>query len=148
MAKINLHLDLEPNFSLTGISTPLLAHKVCFFLNSSLKFNLSRIDDLEVLDFKKNSKHYFKRFEYDDEEHRRLYYLISNKDQGKFCLSDYPMIDYIILVKGKMGLEHSSALIEHIKEIPDITYVINIPTEKLSGRENLMFERKDGKDTF
>lgn len=148
MSKIKLNLDLSPDFELVGLSTPLLAHKVSFFLNSSLKFQLSRIDDLEVVDSKLKKQQFYKRFEYYDEQLRRYYYLIANKDQGKYCLSDYPMIDYIILAKGKIALQEISDLLEKIRLINDITYVLHIPTEKLNGSENLMFERKDGKDTF
>jgi len=148
LSKIKLNIDLKPDFELVGISTPLLAHKVSFFLNSSLKFRLNRIDDLEVIDAKNKSSHFFKRFEYHDDQFRKTYYLISNKDQGKFCLPDYPMLDYIILVKGNYEEEEKSKLVKDIRLISDITYVIDIPLYKLNGSENLMFERKDGKDTF
>lgn len=148
MSKIKLELDFEPNFELVGISTPLLAHKVSFFLNSSLNFQLSRIDDLELLNRKNKKQHFFKRFEFLDDQYRRKYYLISNKDQGNYCLSSYSMIDYIILVKGKIAPKELENLIKKIKQIIDITYVVHIPLENLPGVENLMFERIDGKDTF
>jgi hypothetical protein len=80
-----------------------------------------------------HSKYYFK-----DEENIIEYYLIKNKNLGKFLIPEKPTIDYFLFLYENQIWEMEE-LIDKLRSIPSVLGVFEFDPEEIDSTEHLAF---------
>jgi len=157
-----LDFELELDFSLIGISSPLRDYRLCHFMskNTGLIFERGKenyIDhkgylkdkDKDEMDYhivfektkqKKTTKYHYSIYRYCDENFEFEYYLISNRSmEGNILLPELPNFDYFLMVKHYINQEDLSLIMDDIKRINEVLLVKELDPTSLKSKENLIF---------
>lgn len=141
MAKQKKHLldfENELEFDLIGICTPHPDYRVVWDINSTLKWQLGKADDLFEITGKKGqslSSHTY--YFWKDEENLIEYYFIKNKSENKFLIPEYHQIDYFIIVNN-LQLETIDHLVGKLKTVGNIMAVFSYDPLEIPSAENII----------
>jgi len=138
--KLKLDFQFDIDFDIVGIITSLQDYKVCHFLNESLKMQMKRIQDREIIHPKRDTCQYFKQYYFKDELNKLEYYLISNKNQGERCLPEMKIVDYLLLINGNAKQELVEEMMGQIKSLSGIASVLRIRPEQINSIENIIID--------
>lgn len=140
MKKNKLVIDYEFDFTLLGITSSVKAYKLAWEVNRYFGVHLVKQPDL-VVGFKNGEEMSFMYYSFETPLNRLK--LLKNKpadsDKGKyFLVPEFPHFDFIILANLK---EHPVAdtLLESLKEIPSIEWVVPIALDGLKSKSNFVF---------
>lgn len=142
MAKQKKHIltfEQEYDFDMIGICSHHNDYRLAWGLNEKLNIQLNKVADDYIVVNKKGirmSEHSL--YEFKDAENLIEYYLIKNKNQGKFLIPEKPLIDYFLFLFENHILDPNE-LIDDLREIPSVlgTYVFD--PEEFSSTENIVF---------
>lgn len=134
---LNIEEDFELDFDLIGISCHEKDFRLCYEFNKCLEIDLYRIKDLEIV--VKNSKGNYSLFEYNDEENRINYYLISNRSEKGTLIPEHKSIDFLLQLKGVTGDGFVEELITKICSISSVLTAYKIEVDSLKSKQNLIF---------
>ncbi|WP_246163457.1 IPExxxVDY family protein [Sphingobacterium humi] len=160
--KLETDFDLELDFILIGISTVLRDYRLCHFINKAtgLQFVHGKEDYIDhngnkkekpqdELDYhilyesKKNKpsiQHHFITYRYNNQTYDFEFYLLSNKSiEGGTLIPEIMSFDYFLLIKHYIDEEDLEALMDNIKNIPEVLLVKEIDPTVLKSKENLIF---------
>jgi len=137
--KITLKYEIDLNFLLIAISSPLKDYRLCYYINKFTPLNLSKSDDHETWSTE-NDSYYFTKYSYISQLEGTEYYIISNKgvDSG-YLLPELRQYDYFLIIKEFIDDLDLKALYKALNTIPDIIVATEIDPYKLKSRENLVF---------
>lgn len=124
-------------FGLIGISSPENDYRMCWILNNSQGYQLSRHEDLEVHHKRLEDNQRFHQFRYFDEETLLLYRLISNKCENGYLLEEIPRIDYLIQICGEVEEGFIDALVKKLNGLEEISLAFRIQPDTLKSRKRL-----------
>lgn len=140
MKKNKLVIDYNFDFSLLGITSSVKGYKLAWEVNRCLGVHLVKQPDL-VVGFKNDDERSFTHYSYETPLNRLK--LFKNRpldaDRGKyFLIPEFPHFDFIILARLN---EHtmSEVLLESLKQIPSVEWVVPIDLEALKSKSNFVF---------
>ncbi|QEK52748.1 IPExxxVDY family protein [Pedobacter aquae] len=138
MNKKFLKLELDFDFILISITSPLKDYRLCYHINKNLQFEFEKIEDLEITYAGADTK-YYSRYLYHVDEFAPAYYLIANKGLGGYLVPELKETDYFVLIKEFIDEEDLSFFLEGLKKIEDIQVAVEVNPRKLKSKENLIF---------
>ncbi len=139
--KYQIAFDLDVNYDMIGISSHHQGYRLAWNMNKFLELNLSlSLEPFVITVIKKgNYEHQeFSMFEYDDESNKVKYYLIRNKENGKFLVPEQPNIDYFLFIV-ETGMVDVKTLCDNLKSIPVVLAVFHMDPLGISSTENIVF---------
>ena len=142
MKKRKLEAEINYDFSLFGIISPLKEYKLAWLLNSQLDIHLDKVKDIEM-DFLKSQNLIISNFLYET-EHSSIR-LLKNKsmdqfaDNSAYLLPELNRFDYLIILSGFNSTFTTKGLKQKLLGIPQVQYVQSFPVDSLKSKENLIF---------
>ena len=116
MARKVLHLDVELEKSVIGISTPLRPWQVAFHINKSCGFDLRRDEDLELMLGRQKSLSFFQKFSFVLSEAESILYLVANTgSEGKLIPELGNSFDYFLIFDEIPELTATDELLRQLK---------------------------------
>jgi len=140
MPKLSIDIAYEIDFKIFGIVTPIQEYKLAHYLNTKLRLNLKRIIDREVFDVKSNLFQFFKQYYFKDDLDKLDYYLLKNKNLSSFCLPEFKIMDYLLLINGERYDQNDKQLISQLNKIKSVSSVMSIQAEKVKNVENILID--------
>jgi len=138
--KITLKYELDLDFILIAITSPLKDYRLCYFINKMAGLNLSKIDDHEVWVGASVGRCYFSRYASFSEVSDTEFYLLSNRgSEAGILIPEMRNVDYFMLIRNFIDDEDLAFIQERIASIPDVLVATEISPEKLKSKENLIF---------
>jgi hypothetical protein len=132
--KLKLESSYDNDFTLIGVVSHLRDYRLIWSINEKLHLHLIKMDDLKIIQDKKNKLTSFSLFYYNDPNTFKSYYCISNiSDEGPLFI-EHKQTNYFLLIKGKVNLDLRN---EIIKNINAITNVLNVHQVQLSSIKNI-----------
>jgi len=133
---LKLDISQEMDFKLIGISSHENDYRLVWAMNSSLKYNFLRSDNLMVHLPKSGQDLEFSKFIYVDEERLLSYLLISNRCPDGFLFPEIKNIDFLMQVIGELDSNAVELLLSTLKKIEIISgaYLIDYKNIKDIGK--------------
>ncbi len=142
MKKRRLEAEINYDFSLVGIISPLKEYKFAWLLNKEFDIQLDKNQDIEI-DFLKSKNLIISNFLYKTEH--KCFKLLRNKSvdlyesDSVFLVPELKRFDYFIIING-----FEDSISEHefkniIASISSVQYVQFFPVDNLKSKENLIF---------
>jgi len=134
-----LKFEIDLDFVLIAITTPLKDYRICYVVNKSLNFNFTRIPDLAV-DFQQNgSLAFFSFYSFYPEDTKNEFYFIANKGTEGHLIPELRSADYFLLIKNHVAETEADALVYSLNKLTEIVAAVKIDPKKIKSRENLLF---------
>lgn len=138
--KFTLKYELDLDFVLFAISSPLKDYRLCYFINKNAGLNLSKVDDHEAWLVNTDTPTHFSKFAHLSDESETEFYLIANRGYGGgWLVPEMRQTDYFLLIKNFIDDDDLMALDEGINAIGEVLVAGEIKPEKLKSKENLIF---------
>ncbi len=139
MNKKFLKLELDLDFTLIAITSPLKDYRLCFSINKVLNISFKKIDDLEIDFYENNLPKYFSRYNYEIIQTEKNMILLANKGSDGFLIPEMRETDYFILIKDFIDEEDLAIILSGLNQIKEIQVAVEINPRKLKSKENLIF---------
>lgn len=140
MNKFILKYELDLDFVLMAISSPLKDYRLCHFINKNTGLRLGKTADHEVWAVHAEAPSYFSKYAYLSEESETEFYLIANRGyEGGWLIPEMRQTDFFLIIKNFIDDDDLQALDEQINAIADVLVAGEISPEKLKSKENLIF---------
>lgn len=137
--KHTLELDHELDFDLIGICSHHSDYRLAWGINEKLGLHFSKCEeDYCVTDKKGNVVSQHSMYEYVDEANRLNYYMIKNKNQGKYLIPEKTGIDFFLFLCDNWAVEITN-FIKELKTVPSILGVYPFDPEELVSVQTIVF---------
>ncbi|MCH2223873.1 MAG: IPExxxVDY family protein [Crocinitomicaceae bacterium] len=142
MAKQKKHtLTFEQmfNFDMIGVCSHHSDYRLAWSINQQLEIQLAKCDEDYFVTNRKGeviSQH--SMYEYQDLENRMDYFMVKNKQQGKFLVPEKPTMDYFIFLCDNCAIDINE-LIKNLRAVPSVLGVYKFDPEEIASAENLVF---------
>lgn len=134
-----LTFDQTYDFEMIGICSHHNDYRLAWGLNEKINIQLIKVDEDYVVASKKGIKlSSHSMYEFKDPENLIEYYLIKNKNQGKFLIPEKPSVDYFLFLFENHEWDVED-LVSELREIPSILGVFIFDPEEFDSTENLVF---------
>ncbi len=136
-----LEFDSEVDFDLIGICSHHNDYRLAWSINSDLGFHLEQSEVPFYITINKKgivTHQSHAMFEFYEEENRVTYFLIKNKEEGKFLIPEKPTIDFFLFIH-KNNIIELNQLSEKLRKVNSILAVFLLEPETLSSTENIIF---------
>ena len=136
-----LEFEAETDYDIIGICSHHNDYRLAWSINASLGFHLelSTIPYIITHTKKGVSTHQpHPMFEYFEEENRVNYYLIKNKEAGKFLIPEKPTIDFFLFIH-KNNIIDLDDISERLRKVNSILAVFKLDVDLLPSTENIIF---------
>jgi len=134
-----LKFEIDLDFVLVAITTPLRDYRVCYLINKLLKLDFVKTDDLEIDLHPNSGPVFFSRYNYFEEPSETDFYLIANKGTDGYLIPEMRKVDYFILIKNYIDDTDLDRLVSGVNHISEIVAAVKIDPKKVKSRENLLF---------
>ncbi len=134
-----LKFEIDLDFLLIAITSPLKDYRLCYLVNKFLNLNFVKIGDLSVEIHPGTEPVLFSRYQYNTEPGDTDFYFIANKGTEGHLLPEMPRADYFLLIKNYMDEKDFDGLLSGLNQIPEIVAAVKIDPKKVKSRENLLF---------
>ena len=144
MAKVKKYqLELEEgyDFDLIGISSHHNDYRLAWSINSELNLALELSSEPYIISTNKKGvilRSEFPMYEFHDEENHLDYYLIKNKSNGKFLISERQSIDYFMFICER-GMVDMDEFAVKLRNVTSVLAVFPFEAEELDSCEKLVF---------
>jgi len=141
MKRFTLQLEDDDDYVLVGISSNEKDYRLCWLINQSLGLNFVRIEDIEIIQKRKNLKLFYSVYQHVVEEDLVNLYIISNNRLNESLVTECKHADYLFMIKGPFQAESKDELISKLKLIKNIMLVFEIELDEISSfsKKNLLF---------
>ena len=140
MTKKVLKFEIDLDFVLIAINTPLKDYRVCHFINKFLNFNLTKTSDLAVDIYQiTTDPAFFSIFHYQWETTETDFYFIANKGTEGLLIPEMREVDYFFMIKNFIDDTDLNSIVSTLNRIPEIIAAVKIDPKKIKSRENLLF---------
>jgi hypothetical protein len=134
-----LAFDQAYDFEMIGICSHHNDYRLAWGLNEKINIQLIKVEEDYVVASKKGVKlSSHSMYEFKDTENLIEYYLIKNKNQGKFLIPEKPSVDYFLFLFENHEWDVED-LVAELREIPSILGVFIFNPEEFDSTENLVF---------
>ena len=125
---------------LIGIMGAVKDYRLCWKLNREFNIEFRSSTNLEIKIHRNKRLYYFSLFEYQVPVSALSHYLYNNQYDGEYLIPALKHFDYFWLIKNEsVSNEWCLKLIECLKAIPEIQYVIELDIHKIKNVESLLF---------
>ena len=122
-----------------GIVAPVKDYQFCWYVNQILQVDFRINNDLEIQLSKKKRDYFFSIYEYKVPNSSLEYFLYNNQFDGEYLLPEFKHLDFLWLQKGdEVDPEQLAVLQQSVKIIPSVQLVMELSTEKIKNRGNLI----------
>lgn len=140
MNKFTLKYELDLDFVLFAISSPLRDYRLCHFINKNTGLSLAKAEDHEAWLVNADSPALFSKYAYINDDTDTEIYLIANRGyEGGWLVPEMRQTDFFLMIKSFIDEDDLRALDQGINDIPDVLVAGEISPEKLKSKENLIF---------
>lgn len=139
MAKYTLDIENDFNFDLFGLCSHEGDYRLCWSINEQLDLNLEKSLEPYMVSGKKGniiSSHSF--YEWFDEEEGVSYYLIKNKNEGKYLIPEKAQIDYFLVII-EAGIKDPIDFLKGLKNISCVLTAFNFDPYELKSANRFVF---------
>lgn len=138
--KHTLSLDQDYEYEMIGICSHHNDYRLVWGINKSLSVNLFKsTEDFSISNKKGTANLAFSIYEFKDEESLHEFYLVKNKNLGKFLIPEKPMVDYFLFIYGVNSIE-CEKIINKLKEVNSVLAVFSFDPIEFESTENLVFK--------
>lgn len=139
MNKLTLKYELDIDFNLIAITSPLKDYRLCYYINKVTGLDLCKVEDHEIW-IESQRPTYFGRYTYEDVNNDTFYFLLNNKGvEGGILIPEMKVTDFFLLVKNAIDEELLQWQITQINNLADVVVASEIDPHKLKSKENLVF---------
>lgn len=139
MNKLTLKYELDIDFNLIAITSPLKDYRLCYYINKVTGLDLYKVEEHEIW-FESQQPTYFGRYTYEDINNDTFYFLLNNKGvEGGVLIPEMKVTDFFLLVKNAIDEELLLWQITQINNLADVVVASEIDPHKLKSKENLVF---------
>jgi hypothetical protein len=140
LAKKVLKFEIDLDFVLIAINTPLKDYRVCHFINKHLNFEFIKQPDLGIDIYQGTTEPaYFSIYHYQWETTETDFYFIANKGSEGLLIPEMREVDYFFMIKNFIDDVDLNHIISQLNRIPEIIAAVKIEPKKIKSRENLLF---------
>lgn len=137
MNKKFIKKELDLDFYLLAISTPLKDYQLVYAINNNLEVDFKKIDDL-VIELSGDIEHYFSLYHFRNFMNKD-FYIIGNKCKEGYLIPELKESNFFLMLRNFHDLEDLKYYSTKLKSLNDIQLIININPLKLKSKENLIF---------
>ncbi len=137
MNRLTLKYELDLDFVLVAITSQLKDYVLCFKLNKQLNINFYKIEELIIEN--NSGEVFFSRYHYQIPETETDFYLLANKGDQGYLISEMKTVDYFIIIRNYISQDDTEQLIEGINKLPEVLVSIEVDPKRLKSKENLIF---------
>ena len=134
-----LKFEIDLDFILIAVTTPLKDYRICYLINKCLDFNFTKSADLAIDIYQGAAPVYFSLYHYNRGAGETSFYFISNKGPGGYLIPEMKKADYFFMIKNYIDEADVEKLISDLNRIPEIVAAVKIDPKKIKSRENLLF---------
>ena len=140
MNKVTLKYELDLDFVLVAITSPLRDYRLCYFINKVTGLRLHKMADYEIGFPPPVGQATFSRYSDFNEANETEYYLLANKGiDGGTLVPEMRHSDYFLLIRGFIDDEDLEELLDRLVSIEEVVVASEISPQKLKSKENLIF---------
>lgn len=140
MAKFKLDIEYDYDFILIAICSHERDYRFCWALNKTLNLDLQKREQpIEIKDKKLDGPLNFSVYHHPDEEMFTDYYIIVNRANGVFLITEHKNVDYFMIIKGNITTAEKNKLITQLKKINNILTAYEIDPNTLVSKQYLQF---------
>lgn len=138
---IKLKTDYYFDFELLGFVAPMKEYKLGWLLNHVDELDLVKEEDIKIT----LSNDFILRISnLQQETEFQKAYLLTNKlvagfTYNQYLLPELKQFDFLLKVKHEIETDWAKGLLDQIKKMNAIEYVVQIDLEKIKNKENLLF---------
>lgn len=134
-----LKFEIDLDFVLLAITSPLKDYRLCYLINKNLQFNLRKSDDLSIHFSGFEEPVYFSLYQDTWESSETDFYFIANRGSEGFLIPEMNKTDYFMMIKNFIDEEDLRRIIAAINRLPEVIAAVSIDPKKIKSRENLIF---------
>ena len=139
--KLKLDTVYDDEVSIIGISCHKPDYWIALKINKTLHLNLVHLpSDIMFSAIEGASPRYYPVFFYASDDAMLSYYLIPNHSQEGKLFPDQKIIDYFMLVKGRIKDDELSGLISFLKKIPNVLTAQNLNRKNIKNLDEFLGE--------
>jgi hypothetical protein len=142
MADKKIANELPTDYQLIGIATSLKEYKLCYHINQLLNADFQKLPDLVFESKDRTRQVQFSVFKSGGEADRVQYMVFGNKNLNEVLLTEISNFDFILQIHGKLEPEEIKAVVDGIKEFPEIVLTAEIPLKKIKSKERLVYREE------
>ena len=154
MKKHVLNSSEPESLGLIGITTPVKDYRISWLINQQLGFDLIRAADVLLPKTKNESaqpglfdentaanggNEGFSCYEYEIEENRQSFFLVSNRNDFRFFIPELNKTDYFLVIQGPISASEIVEIQKGISAIQDVLTASVVDSAKLKSKNNLFF---------
>ena len=125
---------------LLGIMAPVKDYQFCWHLNNIMGMDFRINNEIEIQLTKKQRNYFFAVYEFCEPTGSLAHYIYNNQFDGEYLLPEFKHLDFLWLMKGyEVSDESVQQTIQTIKTINNVQLVVELRTEKVKNKENLVF---------
>lgn len=127
------------NTRLISIVAPVPDYSFIWSINHFLGYHFKRMTDVDLQYKKKGRIYYFNIFEYKVAHQGLSHLLYENQHDGEFLLPEFKHLDFLWLIREcHLCEEEFQALLQMIKNLPNVQFVKEMAHEKIKHKMHLM----------
>ena len=138
MNRTTLKYELDLDFVLLAITSPLKDYRLCFKVNKELQIDLNRLDDLELSLNAGSPTNYFSRYIYIEPHNEIEFNLLANKGTEGFLIPEMKKVDFFLLIRNYIDSDELRQVIAGLNRIPEVLVAAEVDPKKLKSKENLI----------
>ncbi len=136
--KHQLIFEYDTDIEVFGISSAYIDYRLAWELNLKLSIQLEKQSEkLELEDKKTKEIKSFFLYYFFDEENLTKYYLIRNKQENKFMVSEKQYVDYFLCIQDNNSFE-GETLLSEMRKINGVVAVFPLESEEFEFTDYLM----------
>ena len=136
--KHQLIFEYDTDIEVYGISSAYIDYRLAWELNLKLSIQLEKQSEkLELEDKKTKEIKSFFLYYFFDQENLTKYYLIRNKQENKFMVSDKQYVDYFLCIQDNNSFE-GETLLSEMRKINGVVAVFPLESEEFEFTDYLM----------
>ncbi len=139
MNKKVLKFEIDLDFVLIAITSPLKDYRLCYLINRNLHLNFGKTDDLCVDLMQGNRPSYFSIYHFCPDNTDTDLFFIANKGTEGYLLPEMNKTDYLLMIKNYFEPDELEKLVIGLNHIPEIVAAVKVDPKKIKSRENLLF---------
>jgi hypothetical protein len=119
---------------LIGISSLLNDYRLCFFLNEFLNADFIQVKPIEIIPKGKTAAVSFRTFKWSSEYSGLELFLFNNQSGNEVLLPEISKMNFVLKITGSYDVKQ---LLEHLKQIAEISTAVLLPPIKIKSYKNL-----------
>ena len=133
MKKHKLSVSDEVDFHGLAIISSAKDYRLCFQANNVLSINLDKSAIIRQFDPKNKQLSEFQGYIYNDKENGIRYYVVNNKEEGKYLIPKLKQVDFVFMLEGLGAEDKIQDCISSLGTIPQVQKVFPIDNEHLKN---------------